>query len=130
MSIWNVLWPTDKSEAPSEQLLYHAPELVIVAPEPPPAPPQTLSLEAARIILKQIEQVGTDAYAVDPRCQHCKGIHDRACPRVREMSFSPTGSIIGVKFWREWDEDSVLWPEDVIAVVMAADELALETQGE
>jgi hypothetical protein len=46
------------------------------------------------------------------------------------MTFSPAGQIIGVRFWREWDEDSVLWPEDVIAVVMAADELALETQGE
>ena len=129
MSFWNVLWPTERSEAASERLtLPSLPEAV--DPEPQPPAPPTLSLQAARDILDQIEKVGTDSYAVDPRCQHCRGIHDRACPRVREMTFSPAGQIIGVRFWREWDEDSVLWPEDVIAVVMAADELALETQGE
>jgi hypothetical protein len=81
------------------------------------------------MLLKQIEAVGgPDAYAVDPRCQHCKGIHDRACPRVREMTFSPAGQIIGVTFWKEWDENSVLWPEDVMAIVMAADELDLKQE--
>lgn len=48
-------------------------------------------------------------------CQHCKGIHARACPRVRTMTFHPTGALASVEFWREglWSDAHIIWPEEV-----------------
>ncbi len=111
------------------------PSLPPLAVPPPPVPPTPdvpgLSLQAARTILKQIEQVGVDPYAVDPRCTHCRGLHDKACPRVRSMEFSPAGQLIGVVFWKSWNSDDVLWPEQVVEIVMKAeqDELDLKAKG-
>lgn len=85
--------------------------------------PPTLSLEAAKTILSQIEKVGTDLYAVDPRCQFCKGVHDKACPRVREIQYSPAGGIVAVRFWKNWSDEGILWPEEIVAIVMEAEEL-------
>src|ERR1035441_2373806 len=113
-----ITWAGPDHPVPNE----HLAELLVtplstampVPPTTPPAPP-TLSLEAAREILKQIEKVGVDLYSVDPRCPHCKGIHDRSCPRVREIQYSPAGGIIAVKFWRKWNDDNVLWPDQIVA---------------
>lgn len=45
------------------------------------------------------------------QCRHCGGVHDRACPRVKRFVFSPTGSLLEVEFWREWDDSNVIYPE-------------------
>jgi hypothetical protein len=45
------------------------------------------------------------------QCKHCGGIHDRACPRVRRMRFSPAGKILEVEFWAKWDDANVIYPE-------------------
>lgn len=51
-----------------------------------------------------------------PACQHCLGRHARACPRVRELRFHPTGTIAVVKFWPDgkWPTDQVIWPEQLV----------------
>lgn len=49
------------------------------------------------------------------RCAHCGGAHLRACPRVRSMTFTTSGAVESVKFWRDgqWDASAVVWPEDI-----------------
>jgi hypothetical protein len=48
-------------------------------------------------------------------CQHCGGLHARACPRVRELSFHPNGVIAQVRFWAdgEWSDAAIIWPEEL-----------------
>lgn len=45
------------------------------------------------------------------QCRHCGGVHQRACPRVKRMVFSPTGELLEVEFWQTWDDSAVIWPE-------------------
>jgi hypothetical protein len=45
-------------------------------------------------------------------CQHCGGLHQRACPRVKRQEFHPNGNLIAVEFWDKWDESGVVFPED------------------
>ena len=48
-------------------------------------------------------------------CEHCGGLHDRTCPRVRRVKFSESGRPVEVEFWPagEWPADEVLWLADV-----------------
>lgn len=50
-----------------------------------------------------------------PRCQHCGGQHARACPRVRRLTFHPSGVLAEVEFWADgrWPTDNVIWPEQI-----------------
>jgi hypothetical protein len=45
-------------------------------------------------------------------CEHCGGIHHRACPRVKHIERHPNGNVTGVTFFKKWDESSVIFPED------------------
>ena len=45
-------------------------------------------------------------------CEHCGGIHQRACPRIKRKAFHPNGNLIEVEYWPEYDETGVIWPED------------------
>lgn len=47
-------------------------------------------------------------------CQHCGGVHLRACRRVRRAEWHPDGTLLKVWYWKdgEWDESEILWPED------------------
>ena len=45
-------------------------------------------------------------------CEHCGGIHHRACPRVRRKVFHPNGNLIEVEYWRKYDASGVIFPED------------------
>lgn len=45
------------------------------------------------------------------QCRHCGGVHDRACPRVKRMVFSPSGGLLEVEFWAKWDDGHVIYPE-------------------
>lgn len=49
------------------------------------------------------------------KCQHCGGLHLRACPRVRRMAFRD-GALVEVEFWDTWNTDDVAWPEDFMDV--------------
>lgn len=46
-------------------------------------------------------------------CDHCGGVHARACPRVRRISWHDNGRIGVVEFWADgsWPDDHVQWPE-------------------
>lgn len=50
-------------------------------------------------------------------CQHCGGIHLRACRRVKSAEWHPDGTLLKVTYWKdggwkEWSDDEVVWPED------------------
>jgi len=50
----------------------------------------------------------------DNRCDHCGGVHARACPRVKRLAFHPNGAVAEVEFWRagSWPEDQVVWLDE------------------
>lgn len=45
-------------------------------------------------------------------CEHCGGLHERACPRVKRIERHPNGNLIAVTYFRKWDESGVVFPED------------------
>ena len=47
------------------------------------------------------------------KCAHCGGLHARACPRVASIEYWESGSIKRVRFWKTFDDDGVIWPEDL-----------------
>lgn len=60
------------------------------------------------------------------KCQHCGGLHNRSCPRVRRIAYTDSGKPSEVEFWPEgrWPADEVIWLEDVIEA--AAEEVSGE----
>ena len=50
-----------------------------------------------------------------PVCDHCRGRHARACPRVKAMKWHPNGALASVAFWADdqWSDEHVVWPEDL-----------------
>jgi len=54
-----------------------------------------------------------DRFAGGDACPHCGGLHLRACPRVRRLTFHGQ-EISEVEFWAhgDWPTGDVLWPED------------------
>lgn len=49
------------------------------------------------------------------KCQHCGGVHLRACPRVKKLQFYENGNIAAVEFWRTWAQENIMWPEELHA---------------
>lgn len=91
-----------------------------------------LDPEQARALLEEVElpdlypgvKAGTQRVFDQQKCQHCGGIHARACPRVRRLAFGGEGKPTEVEFWPEgrWPADQVLWLEDVIEAAGVSDE--------
>lgn len=54
-------------------------------------------------------------FAAGEACQHCRGLHSRACPRVKTMAFHPNGSLATIEFWPDgqWSDANVIWPDEV-----------------
>lgn len=74
------------------------------APAAPPPPPMTAE-----------EKMAYQAQFADKKaCAHCGGLHLRACPRVRRLTFR-NKEIAEVEFWPpgRWPEGDIVWPEDV-----------------
>lgn len=47
-------------------------------------------------------------------CEHCGGVHLRACRRVKQAEWHADGTLIKVWYWPDgkWDESEIVWPED------------------
>lgn len=45
-------------------------------------------------------------------CEHCGGLHKRACPRIKRIERHPNGNITAVSYFSKWDESGVVFPED------------------
>lgn len=52
-------------------------------------------------------------------CEDCGGLHQRACPRIRRQVWIGQGSGAGarteVEYWKDFDDEGVVWPEDAFA---------------
>ncbi len=78
------------------------------------APVPRLTPEERAILLH--EEPNRKPHFTNRQCEHCGGLHARACPRVARMRFSSSnGKLIEVEFWADgqWDDSNVIWPEDV-----------------
>jgi len=57
-----------------------------------------------------------EIFAAGNACEHCGGLHQRACPRVKRLAVARTGAGDGkwteVEYWPEYDQTGVIWPED------------------
>lgn len=42
-------------------------------------------------------------------CQHCGGVHTRACPRVKATSYHENGKLAQVEYWQDWPKDDVIF---------------------
>jgi len=51
-------------------------------------------------------------FAAGEACEHCGGIHKRACPRVKRIEKLGNGNVTAVEYFRKYDETGILWPED------------------
>ena len=51
-------------------------------------------------------------FAAGEACEHCGGIHKRACPRVKRIEKLGNGNVTAVEYFRKYDESGILWPED------------------
>lgn len=62
-----------------------------------------------------LADVETTVWA-EQKCQHCGGLHSRACPRVRRIAYGDGGKPAEVEFWPNgrWPDNDVIWLEDVI----------------
>lgn len=52
-------------------------------------------------------------FAAGDACEHCGGIHRRACPRVKRIERLGNGNVTAVEYFRKYDDSGILWPEDV-----------------
>lgn len=50
-------------------------------------------------------------------CKHCGGYHLRACPRIKRIAWigegAGTGNEVEVEYWPAFDDENIIWPEDV-----------------
>jgi transcriptional regulator with XRE-family HTH domain len=46
-------------------------------------------------------------------CQHCRGIHTRACPRVKSVEYLESGALKRVEYWAEgeWSTSNVIFKD-------------------
>lgn len=51
-------------------------------------------------------------FAAGEACEHCGGIHKRACPRVKRIEKLGNGNVTAVAYFARFDETGILWPED------------------
>lgn len=75
-----------------------------------PAPHTGLDPDDIRALL-EVDETTKRTVFEERQCQHCGGVHDRACPRVKRLVFTPSGAILEVEFWPKWDERFTIYPE-------------------
>ncbi|WAL67132.1 hypothetical protein ORV05_04910 [Amycolatopsis cynarae] len=50
------------------------------------------------------------------QCEHCGGVHSRACYRVKrrvERTTPDGGRTVEVEYWDTWQQPYVIWPESL-----------------
>lgn len=64
---------------------------------------------------ERLAMKGTGLFDERPQglCLDCGGYHLRTCPRIRRQVWIGNGNRIEVEYWEKWDEDQVIFIEDV-----------------
>lgn len=75
-----------------------------------------LDAEDVAALLVVDEDTGLTEYE-RRQCQHCKGVHARACPRVKRIRYDTErgNAVAEVEYWPDgqWSDQHVIWPEDL-----------------
>ena len=62
------------------------------------------------------KQAARELFEQGGGCEHCGGLHKRACPRVKRLVVARTGPGDGrwteVEYWPAYPDTGVIWPED------------------
>jgi hypothetical protein len=68
-----------------------------------PAPDVRLTPEERQRVLQYFES--------EEVCPNCRGVHTRACPRVRSVSYHDNGTLRSVEYWPdgEWPQSEVIF---------------------
>ena len=45
-------------------------------------------------------------------CEHCGGLHQRACNRVKRIERLGNGNVTVIEYWNDWKQPGCVWPED------------------
>jgi hypothetical protein len=58
-------------------------------------------------------------------CMHCGGVHLRACPRVRKITWHSDGTCLGAEYWPagQWSDEGIVWPEDAYEIDEESDDV-------
>ena len=51
-------------------------------------------------------------FAAGKGCEHCGGLHQRACNRVKRIERLGNGNVTVIEYWNEWKQPGCVWPED------------------
>ena len=60
----------------------------------------------------QQKREAQEAFAAGKGCEHCGGLHQRACNRVKRIEKLGNGNITVLEYWPEWKQPGCIWPED------------------
>lgn len=66
-------------------------------------PPEKMTAEErARVI---------EYFTNEEVCPNCRGVHNRACPRVRSVSYHDNGTLKSVEYWPDgqWPQEAVIF---------------------
>jgi hypothetical protein len=84
--------------------------------EEPVAPAGRLDADDVAALLARDKNTGLTDFEAR-QCQHCRGLHSRACPRIKRIKYDTErgGAVAEVEYWRddEWSDAHVIWPEDL-----------------
>lgn len=128
---WHARWTTAAAQVVELAARPSCEELAAVQAQldealaPPPLDPQLAADLMAEVkvepLITGLPETTTTVWA-QRCCQHCGGLHTRACPRVRSISYSSDGKPSQVDFWPDgrWPTDGVLWLDEVIAAAALA----------
>jgi transcriptional regulator with XRE-family HTH domain len=93
----------EEGVTPSGELAYRYRQALDAMTPPPLDPPLT---DEARARLNEYFTSGEV-------CAHCRGVHVRACPRVKRMSYHDNQTLAEVEFWPDgkWPTENVIFPD-------------------
>lgn len=99
-------WETSSTPTETEAVRYWQHLNAVMLPEP-----ESLTEEDA---LKAAEYFQTHFDRDPPTvCDHCGGLHARACPRVKRLVRHSDGTWLEVEYWETWPETNVIFPESL-----------------
>lgn len=78
-----------------------------------PRPQPALSPEDRAALLKVVDPTTGETLFDRRRCEHCGGVHDRACYRIKRKVERTTsdGREVEVEYFERWDTRHTIWPE-------------------
>jgi DNA-binding transcriptional regulator YiaG len=99
-------WETTATPVRDEAVRYYSTLLVMLPPKVERLPAE----EQEKVAGYYKEHFQLNAPGV---CQHCGGVHSRACPRVKSLSYHENGKLAHAEYWphADWPKDDVIFAD-------------------